>query len=164
MALVIEDGSIVAGADSFATVAEFATYATNYGRTVTDDTDAVEALLRRAALQMGDMPWKGYTANREQALCWPRYSVMANGWEIPSSMIPPRIKAGQMALACELYADDQAPAELKSGPIVSEKVGPLETTYAAAPSSVSKPVASRQSQAQFAQFLESASSVRLTRA
>ena len=154
MALIIETGAGVAGADSFATVAEFATYAANYGRTVTDDTTEVEALLRRAALQMDYIQWKGCGVTRDQSLSWPRYGVLVNRWELPSTEIPAKVKLGQMALAAELYEDDSAPAELTQGPIVREKVGPLETEYGAAPSSLTKPVAARQSYAFFAAYVE----------
>lgn len=164
MALIIETGSIVAGADSFATVAEFATYAANYGRTVTDDTTEVEALLRRAALQMDYIQWKGCGVTRDQSLSWPRYGVLVNRWELPSTEIPAKVKLGQMALAADIYADDSAPAELKSGPIIREKVGPLETEYGDAPRSVSKPVTARQSQAFFTGYVESSASVGLVRA
>lgn len=162
--LIIETGSIVAGADSFATVAEFATYAANYGRTVPTDTEEVESLLRRAALQMDALAWKGCAVSSYQPLSWPRYGVMIDGWAVSSSEIPEKVKSGQMALAAEIYADDSAPAELKSGPIVREKVGPLETEYGDAPRSVSKPVTARQSQAFFTGYVESSASVGLVRA
>ncbi len=164
MALIIEDGSIVAGADSFATVAEFATYAAKYGRSVTDDAEAVESLLRRAALQMDALDWKGTTVSRDQPLSWPRYGVIIEGWEYPSNVVPAKVKSGQMALAAEIYADDSAPDDLKPGPIIREKVGPLETEYGDAPRSVSKPVTARQSQAFFTGYVESSASVGLVRA
>lgn len=162
--LIIETGSIVAGADSFATVAEFATYAANYGRTVPADTEAVESLLRRAALQMDALAWKGVTVSRDQPLSWPRYDVFSDGWAVPSNEVPAKVKSGQMALAAEIYADDSAPAELKSGPIIREKVGPLETEYGDAPRSVTKPVATRQSTAFFASYTGSPASLAMVRA
>lgn len=47
MALVIETGQVVPGADSFATAAELVTYAANFGKTVPVDEVAQEELLRR---------------------------------------------------------------------------------------------------------------------
>ena len=37
MALVIENGKVVSGADSFATAAELVTYATNFGKVIPAD-------------------------------------------------------------------------------------------------------------------------------
>jgi len=149
MSLVIENGSIVAGADSFATAAELVTYAANFGRTIPADTAAQESLLRRAALQMSAMNWKGGLVSELQTLSWPRVDVYRENWLVPSNAIPAQIKAGQMALATEVYAD--------------EKVGPIDTEYAAATSYTARPAATRQSYAQFGPFLESSNQVKMVR-
>lgn len=163
MSLVIENGSIVAGADSFATAAELVTYAANFGRTIPADTAAQESLLRRAALQMSAMNWKGGLVSELQTLSWPRVDVYRENWLVPSNAIPAQIKAGQMALATEVYADDLAPPELKTGAVIREKVGPIDTEYAAATSYTARPAATRQSYAQFGPFLESSNQVKMVR-
>lgn len=161
--LIIEDGTIVAGAESFATAAELVTYAANYGRTIPAGTPEQGALLRRAYLQMAAMPWKGQPVSAEQTGAWPRYNVCRNGFALPSDSIPAQIKQGQMALATEIHADDLAPPEQKTGAIESERVGPISTTYAKAQSSATRPAATRQSYAQFAGLLEPSSQIRLSR-
>ena len=164
MSLVIENGSIVAGADSFATAAELVTYAANFGRTIPADTAAQESLLRRAALQMSAMNWKGGLVSELQTLSWPRVDVYRENWLVPSNAIPAQIKAGQMALATEVYADDLAPPELKKGAVTKERVeGAVERQYAEAQSYVSRPAATRQSYAQFGPFLESSNQVKMVR-
>ena len=163
MALVIENGKVVPGADSFATAAELVTYATNFGKVIPADEVAQESLLRRAALQMDAMPWKGRAVSRDQALAWPRAEVKRQGWVLRTNEVPQQIKAGQMALATEIHADDLTDPATKTGAVISETVGPISTTYAAAASSVSKPAATRQSYAQFAGLLESSSQVSLLR-
>jgi len=163
MALVIEDGSVVAGADSFATAAELVSYAANFGKAIPADELAQEALLRRAALQMDAMPWKGVAVKRDQPLVWPRAQARRNGWVLSFNEIPVQIKAGQMALAAEIHSDDLSPPEQRLGAISREKVGPLETEYSAASVTISKPAATRQSYAQFAGLLESSSQVKLSR-
>ncbi|MCJ8207730.1 DnaT-like ssDNA-binding protein [Pseudomonas sp. RGM2987] len=163
MALVIETGSIVPGAESFATAAELVTYAENFGRVIPADTPAQEALLRRAALEMNAKPWKGRTVSSAQALSWPRYEVCLNKWLLPSDAIPAQVKAGQMALATEIYADDLSPPEQRLGAIAREKVGPLETEYSTASPIISKAAAVRQSYAQFSGLLQSSSQISLSR-
>lgn len=163
MALVIESGGVVTGADSFATAAELVTYAENFGKTIPVEVPAQEALLRRAALQMDAMPWKGRAVNRDQALAWPRAEVKRQGWVVRLDEIPPQIKAGQMALAAEIHADDLVTPETKTGAVVSETVGPISTTFAVASKSVSRPAATRQSYAQFTGLLESSNQINLVR-
>lgn len=162
--LIIEDGSIVAGADSLATAAELVTYAANFGRTIPATEAAQEAMLRRAALEMNVLPWHGTLVSIDQALAWPRYDVKRGNFLLPSNEIPTQIKAGQMALAAEIYADDLAPPEQKKGAVTKNRVeGAVEQQYAAAPSSVTRPAATRQSYAQFAGFMASRNQVRLVR-
>ncbi|RJG10918.1 hypothetical protein D3879_14655 [Pseudomonas cavernicola] len=164
MALTIENGSIVAGADSFATAAELVTYAANFGRTIPGTEAAQESLLRRAYLEMNALPWKGCAVSPNQTGSWPRVGVVRNDFTIASNVIPAQVKAGQMALATEIHADDLAPPELKVGAIESEKVGPISTTFAVASKTASKPAATRQSYAQFAGFVASSSQIKLSRA
>jgi hypothetical protein len=164
MALVIETGLIVPGAESFATAAELVAYAANFGRVIPADTPSQEALLRRAALDMNAKPWKGRAVNRDQALAWPRYDVCRNGWTLPSDSIPVQIKAAQMALAAEIHADDLVQPELKKGAVIRERVeGAVERQYAVAASSITKAAAVRQSYAQLTGFLESSNQVSLRR-
>lgn len=96
--LTIEDGSIVPGADSFVSAADFATYATNYGVEVPDAEPAQEALLRRAAVQLDGLRWAGGPVSGEQALSWPRSGVVRNGFAIKPETVPAQVKQAQMAL------------------------------------------------------------------
>lgn len=74
MGLTIEDGTGVAGADSFATLAEFDTACTNYFGAEVDGTDGLkEAGLRRAFVAMSGLEWS--------AGLWPEF-----GGEIPDAV------------------------------------------------------------------------------
>lgn len=178
MALIIEDGTIVAGADSFVEASELVTYAANYGLTIPATEAAQEILLRRAYLQMTALSWKGEIVSAVQTGAWPRMNVyigagsgliwnrpstIVNDFIVPANTIPLAIKNGQMALAAEIYADDTTPAESKQGAITREKVGPLETEYAEAKSWITRPAATRQSYANFGPYLNAANQVRMAR-
>lgn len=163
MTLILELGTGKPDAESFATAAELVTYAENFGRVIPADPTAQEALLRRAALEMNAKPWKGRTVSQAQALAWPRYDVCLNRFLLPANTIPVQIKAGQMALAAEIHADDLIDPATRQGAAVRKKVGPLEFEYAAASSTITKAAATRQSYAQFAGLLESSSQVKLSR-
>lgn len=163
MTLIIETGSGLPDAESFATAADLADYAVKFGKAVPADEPSQEALLRRAALQMGAIPWRGSALSREQALAWPRYNVRRNGWELDSRTIPPQVKAGQLALAAEIHADDLVDPATKVGAAIRKKVGPLEFEYGTASASVTKPAAARQSYAHFAGLVESSGQIKLSR-
>lgn len=178
MALIIEDGTIVDGANSFATAAELVTYADEYGLTIPATAAEQERLLRRAALQMQALSWKGEIVSAAQSLSWPRMNVyigvgsgliwnrpstVVNDYIVPANAIPVGVKQGQMALAAEIYEDDQTPAEDSRGPVMREKVGPLETEYGAAQSWQLRPAATKQSHANFGPYLQAANQVRLAR-
>jgi hypothetical protein len=158
MSLVIEDGSGKPDSESFASTAEFASYAVKFGLTIPSTEAEQEALLRRAALQMQTMNWKGCRAHPDQALSWPRKGVEVDGEILPSTYIPARIQYGQMALAGEIYADDLDPPEKRTGPAIRKRVeGAVDVQYAEV-ASVNRgkllPAApDRQSQAQFADYL-----------
>lgn len=128
MALTIEDGSIVTGAESYATVAEADTYHTNRGNAAWTGTDAVkEAALRKAASYLdGEYRnrWKGYrVAPLTQAMEWPRMNVTVDdgGYSLTfndqlylgpiclaSDAIPPRLKDAQCELASRALAGELA--------------------------------------------------------
>lgn len=164
MALVIETGLVVPGAESYATAAELATYAANYGLTIPADEAAQESLLRRAYLEMASMPWKGCAVSPDQTGAWPRYGVCRNGFIIASDVIPLQVKQGQMALSAEIHADDLDPPDQRTGAVTKERVeGAIDIQYAAASSATLRPSARKQSSAQFAGFVESSNQIKLSR-
>ena len=79
MALIVEDGSVVAGADSYASLALFKTYSDNFGFDYSAMTDTqIEQCLRKATVYMVQKyrsRWKGIRVQRLQSLDWPRTGV-----------------------------------------------------------------------------------------
>ncbi len=164
-ALIIETGAIVVNADSYATQVELVAFAAAYGKAVPSVQTDREALLRRAALAMDAMSWKGERVNADQTLAWPRYDVCRNGFVEDSDTIPSNIKKGQMVLALEIYADDLAPPEEKKGAVVRTKVeGAVEVEYGAAVNYARRPAAGRQSTAFFTGFIRGDGGLSLVRA
>lgn len=157
MSLIVEDGTGKSDAESFASATELAAYAVKFGLSLPAEAAKREALLRRAALQMQTMNWKGSKTSAAQALPWPRTGAEVFGELLSSSIIPARIQYGQMALACEIYADDIDPPEQRRGAVVREKVeGAVEIEYQALPNTSGKllpAAADRPSRAQFADYL-----------
>jgi hypothetical protein len=95
MSLIVEDGSIVAGAEAYISVANATTYFTNRGKATAwaavGNTAAQEAALRLAADFMGQRyrhRWTGLRSLTTQALDWPRQLVpmpdLVSPWSIPA--------------------------------------------------------------------------------
>lgn len=163
MALVIETGSGLSDADSFATVDELVQFATDYGFTIPADTADRESLLRRAGVEMWRYQWVGNQYHDEQGLPWPRYYTIRRGFIADGASLPRNIKLGQMALACEIHLDDTDKPEERKGAISREKVGPLETEYAEITGYKAKAVAGRQSDGFFAKYTLGAYSGKVVR-
>lgn len=132
--LVIEDGSGVAGADAYATLASCITYATNYfGASLTGNDATKDAAIRRAVVYMNSLDWQGEPTNgRNQPLAWPRKSVYDEyGNLLPDDEIPQEIIDAQHILArAEFQSLGVLSPDVTVGQkVIRERVGPLETEY-----------------------------------
>lgn len=132
MALVIEDGTGVANATSYVTVAEYRAYATPRGVSlpVSDATVETQLILAMDYLEM--QPWKGIQTYTSQALAWPRDGVYLSGSLQADDEIPAKLKFAQMQLAIQVNAGiDLIPTVTSEsvGAVTREKVGPIETEY-----------------------------------
>lgn len=87
------------------------------------------ALLRATAWIEGRFRWVGRLADPAQPLAWPRTGARdAEGR--PLDGIPDRLKAACAELALIALAEDLAPPVERGGRVLSERVGPLEVSYA----------------------------------
>lgn len=136
MALVIEDGSIVAGADSWITVAEWEAYASSYGNTVTGTEAEKEVILRKAQRAISTRyTFKGDRVSAAQTTCLPRYwGTQIRGFTIGSDEIPQDFKDAQAEMAWSIHegADpfaDVTASNASSGAVAGtrSKAGPVET-------------------------------------
>jgi len=157
MTLIIETGQGLTNAESYASAEDLAMYAVKFGTVIPAGVPEQEALLRRAALAMDGMIWKGRKMNSEQALSWPRREVLLDREIKPNNYLPARIQYGQMALAAEIHLDDIDPPEQRVGGLIRERVeGAVDVQYAVIPSTSRRllPAApDRPSATQFADYL-----------
>ena len=101
MALVIETGLIVTGANSFTTDAELLAYALDRGITL-PSLEADRDILQIKAvdyLTSKEDRFKGCRVSELQTLLYPRHSVYANGFLVASNVIPQNLKNAQMESA-----------------------------------------------------------------
>lgn len=142
MALIIEDGTGKADAESYISVADATVYHAARGNTawetVADDT-AREQLLRKATDFMVASyreRWDGYRKSTTQALDWPRYEVPIRDSAIQgvyaafydSDSVPLTVARACAELALRAIDDDLA-GDLDI-PVVAESIGPISVSYA----------------------------------
>jgi hypothetical protein len=132
VALIVEDGTGLANADSYISVADTDTRMSNLGLTTwaTLQTAEKEAALRRATQYMEQAfreNWNGYRLHKTQALSWPRWNVMVDGYPVDTTSVPVTVANACADLAFKAAAGDLN-ADLTRG-VVRKKVGPIETEY-----------------------------------
>jgi len=131
--ITVEDGSGVAGANSYVSVADARTYAANRGIALPADDDELAAMLIQASdyLEAQECRYQGDRTSSTQALAWPRTGVELNGDVFPTNVIPQSLIGAQVQLAIAINAGfDLQPNISPQDYITREKVGPIETEYA----------------------------------
>ena len=102
MALIVEDGTVVADADSFSSLIDARVLAVNYGLTLpVDDTEA-EVKLRQGYLNLlqRERTLQGSRISAAQTGIYPRSNVLNNCFPVDSDVIPNEVKLAQ------IYASD----------------------------------------------------------
>ena len=130
MALIIEDGTIVADANSFATVAECRTFCDARSLDLPADDLEVEKLLVNAAdfLFSLESEFQGSRVDASQDLTFPRSPIYLYDLDV-SDTIPKVLKQAQCRLAFDATQADLLATG--SGRVVKkEGVGPLQVEYA----------------------------------
>lgn len=91
MALVVEDGSGVAGANTYADLATIEAYFTERGDTTfaAASTEAKEGAILRAMGYIETHRWRGQRVSITQSLAWPRVGCKTRDFlEVPSDVVP----------------------------------------------------------------------------
>jgi len=134
MALTVEDGTVVAGADSYLSLAAADTYHSSHGSPTAwaSATDpAKEAALRYATQWVdGKFQFLGSVADSDQVLDWPRQNVWDDeGRSVAADIVPQRVKdaTAEMALAHIGAALNASLA--RGGAVRREQVGPVAVEY-----------------------------------
>jgi hypothetical protein len=139
MTLVVEDGSGVEDANTFASVEDLEAYATARGLTLPATDAAKEKLLILAldAIETLERTFLGMRTSATQELSWPRTDpcgedgaiTLSNGQVVAADAIPKQLIAAQCQLACD--QQDTAFFQVTDGRLITEEtVGPLTTRYA----------------------------------
>lgn len=133
MALVIEDGSGLPGAEAYVSVADADTYFAARGNAAWAalETGAKEQALRAGADYLGSTygeQWKGERVSAVQALDWPRKCVKANGFKLDDDIVPVAVARANAEMAVRASAGELVADQ--GTQVTQETVGPITVAYA----------------------------------
>lgn len=131
MPLVIEDGSLQDGANSFVSVAEVRAFATLRASTLTATDPEVEAAAILAMDYINALrgQFKGSKATVGQSLLFPRVGLTVDGFAVAENVIPQILKDAQAQLAVDALAGTELQPSGDGREVIREKVDVLETEW-----------------------------------
>jgi hypothetical protein len=131
MAIVVEDGTGLATADSYLSVTDANSYFTNLNNTTWVGSDAEkEAALRKATSYLdATYVWIGYILKTTQSLNWPRTSATDSQGRDLDNSVPQKVKDACAELALASLTDDLVKIKENSDYVKKQKVGELEIEY-----------------------------------
>lgn len=133
MALVIEDGTRVAGANSYVSWTDYTAWADARGIDITQHNQQshIEQHILRAMDYFENLAFIGRKASQEQPLQWPRTEVVIDTYAIDAYTIPQQVKNAIFEITKSIDDGDFAldPSDRQT---VSEKIGDIQVTYSAA--------------------------------
>lgn len=131
MPLIVETGAGVANANSYVSLEEAREFALLRGVTLTEDDDALTALLVKATdyLEMFSLRYVGALVAVDQALSWPRSDVVIYDEVFAEDAIPEALKKAQMLLVMEQANGVNIMPTVTGNFVKRRKVGPIETEY-----------------------------------
>lgn len=131
MALVIEDGTIVAEANSYVTVEGARAFALLRGVTLSAVDADVEILIIEAMdyVEAKGSKFKGMKYTRDQDLQWPRSGATVDGYTVPTTEIPTDLTNAVSQLVIDGQDETLQPTGAGQE-ILKEEVGPIKIEYA----------------------------------
>jgi len=125
MAIEVEDGTGKTNSNSYISEADFATYASDRGITV---TGTASELLIQAMDYIEQQPFKGWKYTDDQALQWPRGGVYIDGYYVDVDEIPQLLQEALCEVALGVDAGNN-PLATQDRMTKREKVGDIEVEY-----------------------------------
>jgi hypothetical protein len=133
MAFVVETGSGVANANSYASVSAADSYVADRGiagwtalsstikqQSLVNATDYLEATYRSA--------WKGNRVSETQSLSWPRFNVIVDGFNFPSNVVPTQVVNACIEMAIRASVGETLLAD-QGQRVRREKIDVIEVEY-----------------------------------
>lgn len=130
-ALIVEDGTIVANANSYGTLAQIREYVSARGVVLPIDDEIVSQYAIRAMDYIGSFStrFKGVRTSLLQSLNWPRTGVIIDGVEVAPDYMPPQLLKAQAAATAEISKGTELMPISTGAQVRAERIGPLAVEY-----------------------------------
>lgn len=125
MAVIVEDGTVVTGSNSYASEDDLNIYAKAQGKAL---TTSKTQLLLNAMLWLETRDFIGFKYSKAQRNQWPRTDVVIDGFSYDDNEIPQILIDLQCEVAISIE-DGNNPLAPVQRAIKSESVGPISTEY-----------------------------------
>lgn len=132
MAVIVEDGTIIVGANSFVSLARAKEYNVERGRSLTGSDDVIEGQIVLACdyIKLREPDIIGFrTYGRLQELPFPRENLYVHGEYLPSIEIPQEIQNAQCELVWVINQGIDILRTVHEAPLKRRKTGPLEKEW-----------------------------------
>lgn len=140
MALIVEDGTIVDNANSYASLDTIKAYALNRGITLgTDSEIETQAFKAMDYIESKRNKFKGSKQTQNQPLQFPRIDVVIDDFELPINTIPNELTCVECQLIIEQKNGIDIMPTQDEAAVTSEKIGPMQTDYAVNPGNYLSP-------------------------
>ena len=126
--IIVEDGSIVANANSYVTTAEFTQYCADRNITISGTYGDESQLLILSMDYFEQQPFSGIKYLETQSLQFPRSYLYIDGYLTDSDKIPDLVKDAQITIAISIMAGND-PLSTVDRAIKREKVDVIEIEY-----------------------------------
>jgi hypothetical protein len=127
MTLIVEDGSRVAGANTYISLASFKAWADDRNITYSSDNH-VEAQILRAMDYIESLSFIGFKETSTQSLQWPRVNVVIDGFALNPFTLPVDLKVATYE-AVKTVIDGDSKQDPIDRQVISESVDTISITY-----------------------------------
>lgn len=124
MALTVETGELIDGANSYISLDDAISFVSSRGYT----SILTDGLLLRAMDVIESLSFLGERVSTAQSLQFPRRGIVCNGAELASDVIPAQLKAAQCWMA-HYIAQGKDPSAARDKTVRRERVDALEVEY-----------------------------------
>lgn len=132
--LIVEDGSIVANANSYMSAAAIVAAALEQGVEMTEE-EAEAATHSTAIPYLESLLYQGWVVDKDQSLLFPREGVYYRGYLLDSDSIPERLLKAQVEL-CIAKKQGYDITGVQEQQVTEERFGPFGVKYAENSSSI----------------------------
>ena len=127
MTIIVENGTLVANANSYVSVADFVSWADSRGITYPALPELEQKILRAMDF-IESLNFIGQKHEETQSLQWPRDYVLIDGYSVESNEIPKEVKSAVYE-AVKLEIDNDSKLTPTERETLSESIGDISVTY-----------------------------------